>query len=160
MGYYVRAFCTEGDVPVLRDVLDYARKKGVSLSLGEGSTGVDIDGRDWCRQVELVYKEGKLPIVVGVNRAIESEDSPVKEEVQEFCEFIGRAGLSLVKRRILRHLRRTRFIVRCRVLSDIDDEGYDANGVFLRYFLEHCGALIQADNEGFYEGEKLVLQLD
>jgi hypothetical protein len=40
------------------------------------------------------------------------------------------------------------------------DEGYNANGDFLTYFVEHCGAMIQADGEGFYEGHNVILALE
>jgi hypothetical protein len=43
--------------------------------------------------------------------------------------------------------------------ADMDDAGWDANGQILTYFLDHCGALIQADGEGFYEGSKLILEM-
>jgi hypothetical protein len=44
--------------------------------------------------------------------------------------------------------------------GDIDDDGYDANGEFLRYFVDHCGGMIQADSEGFYEGSTIVVELE
>ena len=61
---------------------------------------------------------------------------------------------------IVDHLKATRFIVALRLpKGDMDDAGWDANGQILTYFLDHCGALIQADGEGFYEGAKLILEL-
>ena len=37
------------------------------------------------------------------------------------------------------------------MLSDCDDDGFDANGQFLDYVVDRCGAMIHADGEGFYE---------
>ena len=73
---------------------------------------------------------------------------------------IGAAGKNKVKKRVLDHLKATRFIIALRLpKADMDDAGWDANGQILTYFLDHCGALIQADGEGFYEGSKLILEL-
>jgi hypothetical protein len=84
----------------------------------------------------------------------------MKEEIGEFLEFIGRPGLSFKKRKVIEHLKKTRYIIACQLpTSDIDDDGYDANGDFLTYFVENCGGIIQADGEGFYEGSKLIVKL-
>jgi hypothetical protein len=45
------------------------------------------------------------------------------------------------------------------LLDDIDDDGYNAVATFLRYFVEYCGAMIQADGEGFYEGDRVLVEL-
>jgi hypothetical protein len=61
---------------------------------------------------------------------------------------------------VIVHLNSTRFIVACQLPStDIDDDGFDANGEFLNYFVERCGGMIQADGEGFYEGHEVVVPL-
>ena len=39
------------------------------------------------------------------------------------------------------------------------NDGNNANGHFLTFFVEHCGGMIQADGEGVYEGAKLILPL-
>lgn len=61
---------------------------------------------------------------------------------------------------MLRHLGQTRFTVACQLpTSDIDDDGYDAVGAFLEYFVTHSGGMIQADGEGFYRGNRLIVEL-
>jgi hypothetical protein len=60
----------------------------------------------------------------------------------------------------LEHLAATAFVIACQLpSSDIEDDGYNVNGHFLTFFVEHCGGMIQADGEGFYEGDKLILLL-
>ena len=76
-------------------------------------------------------------------------------------ERIGAVGKNKIKKRIVDHLKATRFIIALRLpKADMDDAGWDANGQILTYFLDHCGALIQADGEGFYEGAKLILEIE
>jgi hypothetical protein len=156
MGYYLRVVCTSEDLPPLGRVLEWAAAQGVSLTLESSSPGA-LDSAGW-REAELRYKPGRQPLVVDVSRA--GDGSLVAEEVEEFIEFLAEVDESADKRKVLaHHLRASRAIVTAQLLSDIDDDGYDAVGVFLGYFVEHCGGLIQADAEGFYEGDRLIIEL-
>jgi hypothetical protein len=47
----------------------------------------------------------------------------------------------------------------CRTPADVDDDGYAAAAVFVRYFVEHRSGLVQAESEGFYEGDRLIAEL-
>ena len=156
MGYYVRAFCSSDKVPSLRTVLEDIQRKGINLRADDD--GVDLESNSW-DQVALIYKEGKLPILMECTRDT-SPDCLFREEIDEFVALIGKPGLSFAKRRIIGHLKNSKYIVACQLpTSDIDDDGYNANGELLRYFLENHSAIIQADGEGFYEGEKLVVEM-
>jgi len=44
--------------------------------------------------------------------------------------------------------------------SDIDDDGYNALGNVLSYFVENAGGMIQADGEGFYDGDRVTVALE
>jgi len=159
MGYYVRAFCTSTDVPKLNDVLEWLSNRGLIISIDDEEKA-KLDSSDW-KQISLYYKTGKLPILAECNCDNGSEECLMREEVNEFLEFIGKPGLSLNKRRVLKHLANTKFIIACQLpTSDIDDDGYDANGEFLRYFIEHCDGMIQADGEGFYSGNEIIVKLE
>jgi hypothetical protein len=82
------------------------------------------------------------------------------EEVDGFIDSLEHVGESPEKQRVLEHLQHTKAVVAAQLLGDIDDDGYTAAGVFLSYFVDHCGGLIQADGEGFYERERLLVELD
>jgi hypothetical protein len=153
MGYYTRVFCTSDAVPTV---------KAVEAALHDSLPSIRLidQARDASRLLEadLVYDPAKKPVAieVGVN---EGPDSLAAEECEEFVEEIGPIGRSAVKRRLVKHLRKTKFIVRCQLFSDIDDAGYEANGQLMDYFVNEHGGLVHADGEGFYEGTKLVLEL-
>ena len=156
MGYYLRAFCTSADLPPLGRVLEWAAAQGVSLALESSSPGA-LGSAGW-REAELRYKPGRQPLVVDVGRA--GEDGLVAEEVEEFIELLTGVEESAEKRKVLAHLRASRAVVGAQLLSDVDDEGYDAVGVFLGFFVEHCGGMVQADGEGFYEDDRLIVRLE
>jgi hypothetical protein len=120
---------------------------------------INLDTSDW-HQVAVSYDPGKLPILAECNRDDGTGSSLAREGVEEFLELLEELPQSDAKKRVLRHLKATRFIVGCQLAtSDIDDRGYNANDQFLAFFAERCGGMIQADGEGFYEGADLVLPL-
>jgi hypothetical protein len=155
MGYFVRALCKATAPPKLSELQRWLKSRGNTAVIDDA----DLESESWA-SAALSYKSGKLPILIECNRD-EGQDSLLREELEEFSEFLEDAEASEGKRRVEAHLKATKFIVACQLpTSDIDDDGYDANDAFLAYFAEHCGALIQADGEGFYQGEDLILELE
>jgi len=158
MPYRVRAFCTGSLVPTLAQVFEYAKTHGVMLEVDETYDPTDLESHEWS-DVEIIYKAGKGPLVVECNRNDGTDDCLAQVEPQEYIDAIGPPGMSLIRRRVIKHLRATEFIIASQLLSDIDDDGYEANGRFLEYFVGHCGGMIHADGEGFYDGDKVILKV-
>jgi hypothetical protein len=156
VGHYVRAFCTSEDLPPLGRVLEWAAAQGVPLELEHEPGPGGLDSARW-RWAELRYQHGKRPLSVDVSR--EADHGPPFEEVEEFVELLGEVGESAEKRRVLAHLRQSRAVVGVQLFSDVDDDGYDAVGVFLGFFVAHCGGMVHADGEGFYDGDRLIVEL-
>jgi hypothetical protein len=156
MGYYVRAFCTSPELPPLRTVLEWVKSGGVSLELGTENVAVNLDSPDW-REAELRYKVGNQSIVVDVTR---SSDELLSDEIEEFVEFLEDVPESVEKQKVVKQLRQTKAIVATQLLGDVDDDGYTAAGTFISFFVEHCGGMIQADGEGFYDGDDVIVALE
>jgi hypothetical protein len=155
MPYRVRVFCTGEKCPSLTEVVESARASGIALGVTpDGDDG--LDSPDWTG-CEITYDPDRHPIVVECDRD-EGEDSLVREEAQEFIDRIEDLPETPSRERVIDHLQRTQFIVACQLLSDIDDRGHEAKGAFLRYFVTHCGGLLHADGEGFYQDRKLILE--
>jgi hypothetical protein len=126
------------------------------LELNEGT--LDNEGENW-HSFEMKYKEGKSPIIVELN-LVNDTDEIGKEEVQEFIEEIGSPGISLKKRKVINHLKETKYIIANQLLGDIDDDGYDANGEFMKYFVDNFEGMQYADGEGFYDKDMTLLLKD
>ncbi len=157
MGNYIRAFCVGEEVPPITKVVQWLATREVHLKVADGDP-MRMQSRGW-EQVSLIYKEGKLPIIARCTR-VDGKDPSAGDEVKDFIQRIGAVGKNKAKKRVVEHLKATRFVIALRLpKGDMDDAGWDANGQILTYFLDHCGALIQADGEGFYEGSKLILEL-
>ena len=158
MGNYIRAFCVSEEVPPVTKLVQWLATKDVHVKVENGDP-MKMQSRAW-EQVSLIYKEGKLPIIARCLRADATGDGGGGDELKMFIEQVGAPGKNKVKKRIVDHLKATRFIIALRLpKGDMDDAGWDANGQILTYLLDHCGALIQADGEGFYEGSKLIFEM-
>jgi hypothetical protein len=158
--YWIRVFCTEESPPILREILDWAAARGITLDVDRELTpDVNLDSPEWA-QVAIRYHEGKLPFLSEVTRRGDP-DLDIDEEIEEFVEFLEDVPDWPAKQKVLDHLGRTSFIVGNQIpTSDFDDEGYNAVGEFNRYFVANHGGMIQADGEGFYEDDTLIVDVE
>jgi hypothetical protein len=153
MAYWMRVFCTEGAPPPLEDVFAWTAARGQHLRLREGAEHLP----DSWSHAAIEYRDGKLPFLTEITWV---EDLQGRKEVEEFIELIAETADSPERQRALEHLKRTRFILANEIpTSDFDDQGFDAVGEFMRFFVDRNGGMIQADGEGFYEGDQLVVRL-
>ena len=127
------------------------------MTLDTDLIDVDPSSPDWT-QASISYRLEKQPFLAEKTMSTEPE---AKGELEEFVELLEDAPDSPAKDKVLVHLRETRFIIANQIpTSDFEEGGYDSVGEFMRFFAEQNGGMIQADGEGFYEGEKLVVELD
>jgi len=152
MGYYTRVFCKSEQSPAFRELQSYLTTCNPAYRL-EGETD---DNGTWWTNMELHYKEGKHPIPVELNWCDE-EGSVGKEELAEFIEEIGSPGLSLKKRKVIKHLKQTKYIICNQLLSDLDDDGFLANDKLMELFVSKYEGMIHAENEGFYNHDHTIL---
>jgi hypothetical protein len=156
MGYFTRVFCKSNSKPNVKQILEKLNSKSHSAKSNLDEN--ELQAENWT-DFELIYKEGKLPILVELNE-IKKSDGLAEEEIEEFKEAIGKPGLfDSSKKKVLKHLNQTTFIL-CNQLptSDIDDDGYDINGELMEIFATECEGMVQCDGEGFYSGTKLIIK--
>jgi hypothetical protein len=149
-------FCTADEVPSINAVLGDLASQGFRLKADAGDQP-DLDSVDWL-QFGFRYADGKEPIEVECNRNT-GEKSLCHEECAEFIEALENSETSTALEGVTDQLQKTAFVVACQLPSDIDDAGYEALGALLAHFVRHCGGMIQADGEGFYEGDQVILPM-
>jgi hypothetical protein len=61
---------------------------------------------------------------------------------------------------VLAHLTRSRSVVTMQLpISALDDEAFwKAVSALLGYFVEHSGAIVHIEGDGFYQADKLILE--
>ena len=154
MPYFVRAFCKSKTIPSVNEIEGALKAEypQIRIETEDARTG------HW-ENAEYYYKNGHEPVIVECNQNT-GPDSLCAEECEEFIEEIGSPGISLTKRKVLGHLKETQYIITCQLLNDIDDDGYHLNGELLNLFASNYKGLIQADGEGFYDGHKILVELN
>jgi hypothetical protein len=138
MSYYIRAFCV--------DLAPLPNELPAELGLRAEASGAG--------QAEIHYKKGRSPILAEL-----WTQADANEEIDEFVEALEDVPESSAKKHVVNHLGRTTTVVALRLSNDIDDDGYEMAGLYFAYLVDRAGALIQADGEGFYDGEELILEL-
>jgi hypothetical protein len=152
----MRVFCTKGDPPPLDEVVAWASRRGPDLRVDSEATEVNATSPSWT-QAAVRYQDDRLPFLAEINW-VDDEESDAALEIEEFKDGLEELPASPAKEKILNHLQSTTFVVATQIpTSDFEDEGYNAVGEFVRFFLEHNGGMIQADGEGFYNRETLIL---
>ena len=152
MSYFTRVFCCAETFPAFNVIVRHMRILNSTYRL---EAEVDENGGFWT-SLDFYYKDGKCPIPVELSWCDE-EGSIGAEELVEFIEEIGPPGLSFAKREVIEHLKKTKFLVCNQLLSDLDDEGYEANDRLMQFFVEGFQGMMHADDEGFYKSDGQLL---
>lgn len=158
MSYFVRAFCKADTKPTVKQILDHINGLDLGFIASTNLNPEELESNQWT-DFELRYKIGKLPLLVECNK-ITDENGLAKDEIHEFIDEIGTPGIfAIKKKKVIRHLQETNYIIANQLpTSDIDDDGFNANGEFLKYFVDNYQGMIYADGEGYYEGTTLILE--
>jgi hypothetical protein len=104
---------------------------------------------------EVVYDSQRQPFVAEADSG-----ELLQEEIEEFSEFLEDVADSPGATKVREHLAQSKAVVAVQLLGDVDDVALTAAGTFLAYFAQNCGGMVQADGEGFYEGDTLLVELE
>jgi hypothetical protein len=165
MTYYVRAFCTDGEVPTIGMVLAWAAGHGLDLDpppeMPEFVSWVGAPPPDWGRWtseelasrgwdgVDLWWRKDWTPMGVTIRDLDDWE-----------AEEVGELPRSRRRDQVLAHLAGTRFVVSLSLpISALEDDAlWEAVSVVLDYFTEHHGALVHVEGEGFCRAGRVILE--
>lgn len=161
MGDYLRVFCTKEEYPTINEILKWTKLKGYYLRVDKNYNDVNIDSRNW-DEVAIIGEDGQRAFIAEINRDNNDKDSLMKSEVNEFLQILKEVedcpAEELAK--VIKHLNKTKYIVAIQVASDyVEEEGDTSVSVFLKYFVDNCGGMVQEDGEGFFEGDKLIVEI-
>ena len=156
MAYWVRAICTTETVPTIRSLLAWLREEaGFTSADVPGESPESLDSAEW-ESFELVYDPAKEPLLVECVRNT-GPRSLCARETQGELESLEALPDSDAKRRVAERLAGARFIICCTVTKDHDHrEAFRVRSV-LDYFVDHCGAVLDTEDEGFYSCSDLPL---
>jgi hypothetical protein len=164
--YWVRAFCSDEEVPTLGTVLAWTAGHGVDLTGEPGSPAwapEELQDRPW-DSLGLWYRPDWAPLLVSINHV---NDRPAlfatalfASEVARMREALAEFPPSQQRDLVLAHLARSRFVVAVQLpMSALDhDDLWEAVSALLDYFVEHSGAMVHIEGDGFYQADNLILE--
>lgn len=157
MAYFTRVFCSTNQKPKINEILEKLKSDGFNVSVN--LTESELDNDNWTN-FELTYDTERLPLLVELNQKGNS-DGLAEEEIEEFLEFVGVPKFyELRKKKVISHLKSTEYIVCIQLpISDIVAKGYDTNGELMEFIELNYSGMVQADKEGFYLKNKLLVEL-
>lgn len=165
MSYYLRTFCTADAVPTLAAVLESLATEGIVLTRDPSTppwTTEQLQDRPRDCIVLSYHSDEPSPLVVDVDH-VDDPSGLAEEELEEFLERLGDLAPSPGRDRIIQHLTRSRFIVAIRIptsvlVTEYEEALWQASHALLDYFVQYSDGLIQADGEGFYEADRLIIK--
>lgn len=146
MGYYMRFVVTGGPSVTVNDLKQALQQAGDGYRFEESESGMTV----YCR-------EGRIADIT-LDGSGEGMFEGEREELLEFAE----EGRGKGKPRVLAALRAARQIVAVQVLWGSRESETTLSQIdpLWRWLFENCEGLLQADGEGYYEGDRLILQVE
>jgi len=158
VGFFMRAFCLYDRVPSLGQMLEWLRDQEIILR-PDRSAGFDPISQRW-EQAVFYHEQDETPITIQCSRDDGTPRCMLREETGEFLHRVGRPGLSGTKRRVLKHLKETKVIVACKLPpGERNRQALHVHLQMLRFYMARCKGLLQIDGEGFYEHDRLLLDM-
>ena len=157
MGYFTRVFCSTKRKPKISRILESLKSHGFNISVNLSES--KINNENWTN-FELTYDPERLPLLVELNQKGKS-DGLAEEEIEEFLEFIEKPKFyELKKKKVINHLKSTEYIICIQLpTNDIIDQGYEVNGKLMEFMELNYSGMVQADKEGFYAKNNLIVEL-
>jgi hypothetical protein len=150
----MRALLEEWEDRPLSDLVSHSRDYGLELR-----PDAPLDDPSW-READVYGPEAVSPIELEVALDDGTPDCLLRAELDEFREELEDTDADPdTVAKVGAHLDRTQAIVAVRVLASDYERGLQAAWVVLDYYAQRDSVLFQADAEGFYEGEKLILPI-
>jgi hypothetical protein len=154
----MRVLLEDWDDRPLSELVAFSQEYGYELRLGPERPDTSLDDPSW-READLMGPDSTAPIELEVSLDDGSPDCLVREEADELREYLEDSDSDAdAKRKVAEHLDRTRAIVAVRVLASDPDNGLATAHAVLAYYAQRPGVMFQADAEGFYEGEELIVE--
>ncbi len=156
MPYWMRVFCRKAVAPTPGEILQALTSATLPAQLYP-EADVDLADSDW-EQIALSLTPDGAPLTV--DRDVQGHGAMFTEEVDESLKAVRSAPRSKSKKEIVSHLKETKQIFGLQVpTSSIDPKGWAIARAVMRFLVARCDGLVQADGEGFYRGNDLVLEL-
>lgn len=154
--YIMRVFARSPDAPSPQDIVDHLRRKRFEARVESGIYSLSYSG--WSR-LHVFYDDDRSPL--DLERQSLHGDAPLPDRLRALMDATADAKDSRGKRRVLDFLAQASQVFELIIPPDFDWHAsrHLISTELLNYLQKQTDGLIQADEEGYYQRNRLILKL-
>lgn len=154
--YIMRVFATSSDIPSPRAIADHLNSHGFPVHIELTST--DLDTNDWT-QISIHYAADHALLQLA-HESLHS-DEPLSDALRALMDATADAKDRRGSRRVLALLAEANHLFELSIPPDYDWNAQDhlVSTALLNYLETQTAGLIQADGEGYYQNNRILLVL-
>jgi len=154
--YVMRVFARSPRAPTPQAIADHLRSRRFDVRVESGVHSQDHEG--WTR-LRLFYAPGRLPLQL--ERQSLYGDAPLSPRLRDLMDATADAKDTRGRRRVLDFLAQAAQVFEVTIPDDYDWHAgrHLVTTELLNYLEQYTDGMIQADEEGYYERNRVVLRL-
>jgi len=155
--YTLRVFARSPRPPSLQSIIDHLRRRGFEARSEPGSRAAIHEDWQRCR---LFYADRKLPLTL--ERQSLHGDAPLPDRLRALMDATTTAKDKRGRQRVLDFLAQSNQVFELTLPPDFDWHmaRHLISTELLNYLEQETDGMIQADEEGYYQRNRLILRLD
>jgi hypothetical protein len=154
--YIMRVFARSPGAPSPQAMADHLRRRGFDVRVESGIYTLSYEG--WQR-LNVFYADGRSPL--GLERQSLHGDAPLTDRLRALMDATAGAKDSRGRRRVLDFLAQANQVFELIVPPDFDWHAgrHLVSTELLNFLQRQTDGLIQADEEGYYHRNRIILKL-
>ncbi len=154
--YLMRVFARSPGAPSPQAIADHLRRRGFEVRVESGIYTLSYEG--W-RRLNVFYASGRSPL--SLERQSLHGDAPLADRLRTLMDATADAKDSRGKRRVLDFLAQASQVFELSIPPDFDWHAgrHLVSTELLNYLQKQTDGMIQADEEGYYHRNRVILKL-
>jgi hypothetical protein len=157
MSDLIQIFCND-DPPTLKQIMEFLSEEGFDVKFDDmEEEAPDQEDPSWT-EARLMYTDEQEAIVVECWRSEESDEfDDIRDELLIAVEELE--DDSTASKKVLRRLKKSQFVIQI-LPCDCDEDGENVINALTSFMVADFGGLVFVEEEGFYDGDELVLEME
>lgn len=158
MSNLIQIFCRVEPPPTLKQLMEFLSEEGFDIKFEEGEEDEeepDQEDPSWT-EARLIYDDEQEALVLECWRSEESDEfDELRDELMAMVEDMEGGST----RKIIQNLKKAQFVAQI-LPCEVDDEGESIINALTGFFASEFGGMVYVEEDGFYEGDELLLEAE
>lgn len=154
--YFMRVFARAASAPAPQAIADHLRRRRFDVRVEAGVYSTNY--ADW-KHLHVFYADGRAPLKLE-RQSLHGEE-PLPARLRTLMDATAAARDSRGKHKVIEFLTQASQVFELTIPPDFDWHAgrHLVSTELLNYLQKECDGLIQADEEGYYERNRVILRL-